>query len=294
MAALAGVAGVPDSVRAEETGPREWGDAEMERFLATAEIIERETLPTGVTESERATLSDGVRTHDAHVQTVDVYRRKFRTPRRTHLDFRDSYRYNIAAYRIDRLLGLYMVPVSVERAVGGKKAAVTWWVEDVAMTVLEKHRQHIDPPDMRAWSQQRFLGRLFNQLVGNIDAHLGNHLITTGWRLWLVDFTRAFRPHKKLPKPEELGCVDRSLLSALRGLSREALDEATGDVLAGRERKSVLARRDRLVEHYERRLEAEGEALVFCDRSGGGSEASRKSPPKRVGPLFALLHGFPL
>jgi hypothetical protein len=278
MAALAAVPAAPGE-RASEAAPREWDDAEKERFLATAEIIERETLPTGVTESERATLSDGERTHDAHVQTVDVYRRKFKTPRRTHLDFRDSYRYNVAAYRVDRLLGLYMVPVSVERTVGGKRAAVTWWIEDVAMSVLEKHRQHIDPPDMRAWSQERFQGRLFNQLIGNIDAHLGNHLITTDWKLWLVDFTRAFRPHKKLPKPEELGCVEPSLLAALRGLSREALEEATGDVLAGRERKSLLARRDRLLEHYERRLEAEGESLVFCQRTGGGAEPAAGAYP---------------
>jgi hypothetical protein len=241
-----------------------WSDAEKEEFLAAAEIIDQEVLPTGVTESLRATLSDGLYTHDAHIQTVDLYRKKFKTPRRTHLDFHDSYRYNIAAYRVDRLLGLQMVPVSVERRVWGKRAAVTWWIDDVAMSVLEKHRNGVEPPDLQSWNRQRFLGRLFNQLIGNIDAHLGNHLVTSEWKLWLVDFTRAFRPHRKLPSPEELGCVDRNLYESLQGLTSDLLGEATGDVLSGRERKSVLARRDRLVEHYDRRLETEGEAHVFC------------------------------
>ena len=93
--------------------------AEMENFLLTAKIVKRRSLSVGITGSERATLTDGRLTHDAHIQTVDVWKLSYPTSQGTELNFRDSYTYNIAAYRLDKLLGLHMVPVSVERKVGG-------------------------------------------------------------------------------------------------------------------------------------------------------------------------------
>ncbi len=112
----------------------------MENFLLRAKIVRSEELSIGITNSRRATLSLDGRTHDAHIQTVDVLEHKAEVRRRTVLAFRDSYRYNIAAYRLDRMLGLGMVPVSVERTVGGEKSAATWWV------VRRDNLPYEDPP----------------------------------------------------------------------------------------------------------------------------------------------------
>ena len=56
----------------------------------------------GVTGTVRATLSDGTITHDASIQTIDESMREFRSNRGTELNFVDSWRYNVAAYRLDR------------------------------------------------------------------------------------------------------------------------------------------------------------------------------------------------
>ena len=40
---------------------------------------------------------------------------EFKSNRGTEFNFRDSWRYNVAAYRLDRLLELGMIPPSVER-----------------------------------------------------------------------------------------------------------------------------------------------------------------------------------
>jgi len=74
------------------------------------------TLSKGITQSLRVTLSDGRLTHDAHVQTIDERRTEFRTDRGTELNFRDSWKFNVAAYRLARMLGIEdMVPMSVPR-----------------------------------------------------------------------------------------------------------------------------------------------------------------------------------
>jgi hypothetical protein len=79
-------------------------------------------------------MSDGQLTHDAQVQDVDISMPIFQVdPKHTEVNFKDSYRYNIAAYRLSLLLDLDNVPMSVLREVDHKPSAVTWWLDDVAM-----------------------------------------------------------------------------------------------------------------------------------------------------------------
>jgi hypothetical protein len=110
----------------EPTGAPTLTPLEREDFLLNAKIVSRKDLSVGVTVSQRATLTDATLTHDAHIQTIDERKVRFEGARGVELNFRDSYKFNIAAYRLDRLLGLNMIPVSVERSVAGKHAAVTW------------------------------------------------------------------------------------------------------------------------------------------------------------------------
>ena len=120
------------------------------RSFQSAEIIRLERLRIGVTHSRRATLSLDGRLHDAHVQTVDVLKHETRVRGRTEPALRDCYRFNIAAYRLDRMLGLGMVPVSVERVVEGEQAAVTWWVDDVLMMERDRVERGIPPERPRS------------------------------------------------------------------------------------------------------------------------------------------------
>ena len=93
--------------------------AEMEEFLLTARVVQKKELSMGITNSQRATLDDGRLKHDAHIQIVDIQKASFQTASRTELNFRDSYKFNMAAYELDKLLEVNMVPVSVERKVVG-------------------------------------------------------------------------------------------------------------------------------------------------------------------------------
>jgi len=75
--------------------------AEMEQFLLNADVVQRKALGVGVTNSEKAALSDGKLQHNTHIQSIDVQNNSFTTSRGTELNFKDSYKYTIAAYRLD-------------------------------------------------------------------------------------------------------------------------------------------------------------------------------------------------
>ncbi len=204
---------------------------QMEEFLLTARIIQHKALSVGVTNSQRATLDDGKLKHDAHIQTVDISKDSFQTARGPELNFRDSYKFNMAAYELDKLLELNMVPVSVERKALGDMAAVTWWVDDTLMTELERKKKKIEPPDQHSWNQQMYDCRVFDQLIYNTDRNLGNLVISKDWKIWLIDHTRAFRMMKDLQTPQNLVQCDRKLLAKMKELSKECPQPKISQIL---------------------------------------------------------------
>jgi hypothetical protein len=166
--------------------------AEMESFLLKGRIVRKRNAGQGVTNSLRVTMSEGALTHDVHVQTVDIARTSFEAGKATELNFRDSYRFNIAAYRLATLLGI-RVPMSVSRDYEGKPASFTWWVDEVAMDEAGRVRTESRGPDPDRTSKQLYVMRLFDELIENRDRNRGNMLWTKDWTLWLIDHSRAFR-----------------------------------------------------------------------------------------------------
>lgn len=230
-------------------------DSAIEEFLRTAKVVSTKTLGTGITNSKKAVLESGTLRHDAHVQTVDEQQREFQGRRGAELNFRDSWRYNVAAYKLDRLLDLRMTPVSVERKVGGSTGAVTWWVDDVLMDETKRLKEKTPPPDPHLWNCQMFVVRVFDQLISNTDRNTGNLVIDKDWRLWMIDHTRAFRTSRELLNQKNLDKCRRDLLPRLKALNEEQLKQELKGYLTGEEIKALLARRDAIVAHFAARGE---------------------------------------
>ena len=169
------------------------------QFLLTAKVTKIKTLSKGVTRPRRVTLTDGTLTHDAVFQSVDESKGIERFPTgRVELDFRDSWHFNIAAFELARAVGLEgMVPPCVSRIIQSERGSLCWWVTwkwDEQMRVAEKIR----PPDTVDWQQQWDVMRVFRELVDDTDRNQTNMLITEDWKVWMVDFTRAFRKTHEL------------------------------------------------------------------------------------------------
>jgi hypothetical protein len=234
-------------------------DAQIEQFLLNAKVLRTHGAGKGVTGSLRATLSDGTITHDAHIQMIDESQREFRGSQGTEFNFRDSWTFNVAAYRINRLLAMNLVPVSVERHWQSRRAAYTWWVDDVMMDEGQRLQKKMQPPDVDAWNQQMQMVRLFDQLIANVDRNLGNLIITKTWRLWAIDHTRAFRTQPTLKTPGNIHRCDRQVFEKLKQLDMAALKQEVSPYLQKWDMESLLKRRDAIVAIIEK----EGPAGLF-------------------------------
>jgi hypothetical protein len=250
---------------AQAAAPTEWTCAEKEEFLLTAKVVAMKDLSQGITNSRRATLQkDGV-THDAHVQTIHEQKASFQSVHGSELNFKDSFGFNVAAYKLDRLLDLNMVPPSVVRKVGGSEAAVTWWVDDAMMTELDRYKKGISVPASVEWNQQLWIVRVFDQLIANTDRNLGNIVICKNWDVWMIDHTRAFRARKNLLNQANLSKCDRTLLARLRDLDYKRLETALTPYVNKMELEGLLARRDLIVKYFDAQVQARGEAAVLYD-----------------------------
>jgi hypothetical protein len=234
-------------------------DAEMEAFLSKARVGRARGVSKGITGTTRATLSEGALTHEASIQTVHERKQTFTSVRGTEFNFRDAWQFNVAAYRLDRLIGLHMVPVSIERSYNGREAAFTWWLDDVLMDEGQRLKKKAQPPDVRSWNQQMQLMRVFDELIANTDRNAGNILIRQGWRVALIDHTRAFRWSRELQAPATLKAIDRQVLAKLNALDRPTLEQAMERYIQGEEVTALLARRDLIVAHFEQL----GDAALF-------------------------------
>ncbi|HET7219656.1 MAG TPA: hypothetical protein VFJ02_16485 [Vicinamibacterales bacterium] len=238
-------------------------DAEMEAFLLKASIGRTRGAGKGITGSLRATLSDGTLTHDAHIQTIDESKQEFRSASGTEFNFRDSWMFNVAAYKIDRMIGLRLVPVTVSRRFKSDRASFTWWVDDVMMDEAERLKKKIAAPDPIVWNEEMQLVRLFDQLIYNIDRNLGNLVITKDWTMWAIDHTRAFRNFETLKTPGNIARCDRKVFAGLKALDKATLQKQVGEYLQQWQIDSLLKRRDAIVAMLEQR----GEAALFDRQS---------------------------
>jgi hypothetical protein len=169
------------------------------------------------------------------------------------------------------MLQLNIMPPQVEIKVNGKPASVSWGLDDVIMDDAQRSRRNVQPPDREAFNNRMHALEVFNELLhgGRAATDL---LITKDWRLWIVTQSQGFMPYKTLRNPANLVKCDRKLLANLRTLDQAALMSKLGNWLTKDEIDALYSRTTQIVDLFDRKIAAEGEAVVLfdLDRSGKG------------------------
>lgn len=225
-------------------------EADIEHALADGAVVRMEAVPVGVTKPQRGYLAAG--------SPVARFAWKALPPQR-RAGYTESYKAEIAAYHLDRLLEMHMVPPVVERRVDGRVGAAVMWIEDTKGWNIAKPIQGPEP----RWSQQVSRMKLFDQLIANIDRNQGNLLYDTDWHLFLIDHSRAFTTRASLDGMAVPAAVDRELWQRIEALTPADLERALGAWLTDGERQAILTRRDKMRVAIARLVKDKGAAMVF-------------------------------
>jgi hypothetical protein len=195
----------------------------------------------------------------------------------------DEWRYEIAAYRIDRLIELNMVPPTVERRLKSKKGSLQLWLEGVSsLKNKTKAGESVPPGSQQSWNRAAFIQRVFDSLIANADRNANNILLTENWRVFLCDHSRSFRstkeftgtllfgPHGTMKSPDGrpflFRQLPRSLVEKIKGLDYEKIQQSAGAYLKKKEINAILSRRQLILNEIAALIEEHGEAAVLYDR----------------------------
>ena len=236
---------------------------ETERFLAEAPIRLGKTLG-GVTRSRQAILELNGVSHFAVWKTIDDNRKGVTNLGRGgyEINFKDTWKNEVPAYELDKMLGLKMVPVAISRTHQNKQGALIAWV-DLGMSEADRLKQQLIPPNPGDWSQKMANVQLFDNLIYNIDRHSNNIYITKDWNVILIDHSRAFRQFNELRTENELRRFSKALLAALEKLDRPTVQKKMSKYLEGPQIDALFARRDAILARARRLVQEQGEAAVL-------------------------------
>lgn len=239
--------------------------AQWEELLKKGKIIKSQKIGEGVTKPRRLFLKKDDREGSG----------VWKSPSSTAAGIFDKWQCEIAAYELDKLLELNMVPPTVERRYRGRTGSFQQFC-DLPMSEQRRRNENIPyPPEKKEQIEKMiYLARAFDSLIANVDRSLQNIRFTSDWRLILIDHSRAFRSsmdhreqlmYGKYGRRKPLGFpkLPRKFIEKVRTLNYSNIKNAVGFYLTSYEIKAVLARKELLLKEIEEMIQERGENDVL-------------------------------
>ncbi|AOE49343.1 metallophosphoesterase [Kangiella sediminilitoris] len=231
-----------------------YSDEYLKSFFENAKIVEQIPLDDFFSKPIKLTFSNADHQHSAIFKYYDSdpNMEKGSIDRRL-ANVADRYVYDMAAFKLDRILGLYMVPFTMEYTHNGQKGIIQYWVED-SISRTEMIEQNTKLYSFCSINESEDIMHIFDWLIFNEDRNTGNRLYSkdNGF-LWLIDHTRSFRMSSKLPEyerqsPTYLSPVFREKLASL---TRQQLMAELRAYLHPQQILSLLSRRDKILKYFQ-------------------------------------------
>ncbi len=244
---------------------------DWEEFLKTAEIVKSELIGTGVTKPWKLYLKEGDIENKAAWKDIN-----------TDLSGggRDSWKYEIAAYRLDKLIGLNMVPPTVEREFREKQGSLSLWVDSKHFLEIVEEGIKVPQSALKQIDDTKYITRLWYCLIANDDPTQENFMYTEDWRMILIDHSRSFRSDKEYAERLVLGIngikrtqaddrpflirrAPRVLLDKINALDFAGIKQAIGPYLTDKEIESIIARKKLIHDEIAEMIKLYGEDKVL-------------------------------
>lgn len=238
-----------------------------EEFLKTANIVGERQMGgrEAVTQPWQLTLEkDGITKYAL-----------WKNPEGRQKGYLEGWKWEIAAYLLDKYLGLNMVPPTVERRFHENRGSCQLWAES-EMSLRQKEENKIKVPSYKVfyWNRCTYLQRAFDNLIANEDRHQNNILITSDWRMILIDHSRSFRTSKKFTNeliytekhkegPKLMSELPRAFVEKLKTLNFEVIKNVVGEYLQDDEINAILIRRDLILQEIDKLIAKNGEDKVL-------------------------------
>jgi hypothetical protein len=216
--------------------------AACEQVLRRGRVVARREVGQGVSGAILMRLRHGDAEVPAVFKSVEARVPGYSFNGEQVATYRDTWKHEVAAYELDRLLGLRLVPPTVERKVDGKRGSMQAWAE----RPLSRFGQGPPPEDPARAEAYLHAQRLLDYLTFNTDRHVRNVLLGAEWRPVAIDNSIAFHPFVRPYRP--LHRFPRGPAAALERLDPRALRERLGRYLEKDEIRGLVARRARVLE----------------------------------------------
>jgi hypothetical protein len=214
-------------------------EADYEQFLRSAQVTGMKDVPVGVTRPRRAYFAPGGLAESMAWKPIAPGMRG---------GFWESYKSEIAAYELDKLLKLQMVPPTVEKRIDGTAGAAVLWVSPTKsfkeLGGVPGQRGVAGPPGaaVAGWTRQVVRAKMFDNLIANKDPNLGNWLVDGDWHLLVIDHSRSFTTSKSMV--HKMDNIDQELWDRFQALDEATLQQSLGDWLTRGEIRAILDRRE--------------------------------------------------
>lgn len=220
----------------------EISDRKLEEFLSKGEVIDSRDLGRGRTRPRLVLLERSGLRRRGIFKAVDEGGGPIAG------GATDRYQHEVAAYRLDRVIGLNMVPVTVIREIESRRGSLQSWV-DGAVDQEAAEAYKLDLYETETTGRQLAVGRVFDALIGNHDRKPADILrLVSEERVFLIDHSRAFSTSAELAWAEEkVVPISPQLSLALRSLNRKGLEKKLGSLISNRQIDALLERRDKIL-----------------------------------------------